>query len=269
MITPGIPGRLTPVTFKRSALQVNLIPGRRKREFQMRIVRENRLAGAGARPGQHPGIGARHRLASGTSRKQRRDFGSIAGLCQLITKQIVVPGGGQRAMHVHGNRHGVGYRPGPWLVLQQPELQRQLVPVLVDKFIHASRVGRQVSFICRAQGSNVLFRGAANAKAAQFPIAFDRGSAHDFRKFSGRRAPDRVHLPQSVLCGHVPLREQSILNRRCPDVRNSQRIPGCRYFCGDAGRNSAGGLRHWPPRIPIQRCQRRNQGKPNDGVNIA
>ena len=62
---------------------------------------------------------------------------------------------------------------------------------------------------------------SADLERALHLIVRDHRSAQYFGKFARSVAAQRVHLPQSVLCGHEALREENVVDAGCCDRRNA------------------------------------------------
>ncbi len=176
---------------------MHLIPRRRDGPFQMRIIRQNRLAARAQLARHHPGVRSRLELAPRARRIEKRHFGSIASIQHRHLAQLLAPRHGQGAIHLQPAQQTVHNAPGARIVTQQRKFERQRLAMRFDEVIHAACVGREYRPIGGRQRPRMILRNAPHAQATRFAIQFQRGRAQHFRQLAGRQTPQHIHLPQA------------------------------------------------------------------------
>ena len=232
-------------------LEMGEIPDRRRAQVQMRIVREERLAGGRPRAAEDPAVGAVRR---GTGRRQRRraggldrrlrpdagkvgqDDGRVSGigreefeepvgrhagqLDQAQAEQFPSPVPGEVPGHHLSPREGVPRRPRLRPMAEDQELRRQRAVAGVEKRVDAGRVG-----IEDAPGPPVelgvgALRRPVDPERAQKPVGGPGRGAEDLRQASGADAAVDLHLPQPVLGVDEPEAVHHVLDVLRVDVRH-------------------------------------------------
>ena len=150
--------------------QMHHVPGGGNREIEMRIVRQNRLAGRRCARPKPPTrsipAAARRRCARETENPPwpRSPFCSMCSLL-ISSRQLVVS---VRYICKPG-QHRIAHAPRPRLVIEQRELERQSSAMRLEIKIHAARVRRQHRAIGRRAWSAPLPPRSGPAAAAALP----------------------------------------------------------------------------------------------------
>ena len=126
-----------------------------------------------------------------------RDFGAI---------QFSFPGVRQSAIHVAGNRYGVGRLPGTGFVAEKREFKRKGFLVLLDKVIHAAGVCFHDLARFGIKERGVALGGASKSVGSKLFVDDKRLGAQNFGKLAAGDAAEQVHLPETVLRHYVALR---------------------------------------------------------------
>ena len=119
--------------------------------------------------------------------------------------------------------------------------------------IDAARVGGEGGAVGIGQRDVGVFGDAAQAKLARFAIAFEEGGAEDFGEFAGGEAAQGIHLEEAILCGDVPLKEKSVVERGGANVRLAVSIEGYGGGGGEGSVDRAGALWQRTPHVPINK----------------
>ncbi len=138
--------------------------------------------------------------------------------------------------------------------------------------VHPTRVGLEVGAILRRGDLKRLLGGDSESQNSLLAVVLEKGIAQNLGNFAGGEAPHHVHLPQTVLRGHVPLGKKKIVeicrfNRGYAVSVAHDRHPG-----GEAGHFDVsvqlGQGRARDGVEPGQRSQRNEQyGDQKDGKN--
>ena len=99
-------------------LEMSHVPDAGQRIFEMRIVREQRLARSRVRARDGPGVRPRLHIAARADGKQKVDLIGVAARQHVALDQIGPPSGGQIAKHVQTDQQRIHHAPRPRLVLQ-------------------------------------------------------------------------------------------------------------------------------------------------------
>ena len=96
-------------------------------------------------------------------------------------------------------------------VAQDAKLERQPVTMRFDERVHPACIGFEVSAILRGGNLKRLLRGHSQAKNPLLAVVLEKGIAKKFGHFAGGEAPHHVHLPQTILRGHISLRKKEVV----------------------------------------------------------
>src|SRR6266704_1296982 len=137
-----------------------------------------------------------------------------------------------------------------------------------DECVDAARIGGHRGAIGGGHGALGVFGKMAEADPARLAVRFERNSSDHLGQFSRSQPAQAVHLPQAVLRGGVPLREERILERCGGDVRRAQAVAGDGYVMIHKCLDRPGGRGQRPVDIPVAGRDRRYQRQCNGGVDI-
>jgi len=115
-------------------------------------------------------------------------------------------------------------RPAFGLETEQRELERQSIPVRLDKGIQA--IGVRLKHIDGLRGKNleISLGSTIQADGAQETIGLERLLTQDLGKAAGRDSPAELYLPQTVLSMHIALGKEHVVFVLGKDVRRAPRV---------------------------------------------
>ncbi len=238
---------------------MNHVPGGGNSEIQMRIVRQDRLPRRGALPGHRPRVRTRLRINACSRRKQKVDHRRISALEHVHFRDFFAPARRQRAEHLQSGENRILRAPGPRIVVQQRELQRQSSAMGFQIIIHPSRVCGQHGAIGFGHRALRVVRDLGEPQAPRFLIRFERGLPHHLRQFTRRQPPQRVHLPHAILRCREALQKNYVLPGRSFDMRNPDGVARDGGSRGNRRGDLARCFRQRTPREPINRHQKSDQ----------
>jgi hypothetical protein len=93
--------------------------------------------------------------------------------------------------------------------------------VLLEELVHSLHVGLDEAARLVGDHAEVELRGASEAQRAHEAIGLETWLAQHLREPSLGGAPVDVHLPEAVLCGDVPLREEDVVQVAGEHVRHA------------------------------------------------
>ena len=79
-----------------------------------------------------------------------------------------------------------------------------------DVGIDSTCIGFEVGTILFGRDFDSFLRRYSEAQNSLFPIMLEKSIAEDFRNFTGSESSHHVHLPQSILSGHISLRKEQV-----------------------------------------------------------
>ena len=136
-------------------------------------------------------------------------FGADAGGDQSAI-EFFFPGLSEGFIHVAADGERVGGLPGLRPVLEKFELNGEIVLVLVNEAVDATRVGVHDGARFVVEESGVAFGRWAEAKQTEMLVYGDGRGAEDFRELATGNAAEEIHLPEAVLSHDVALRFRHI-----------------------------------------------------------
>src|SRR5207245_8913761 len=92
----------------------------------------------------------------------------------------------------------------------QSEIEGQTTAMRYETSRHTTCVLLKICAILGRGDLGLLHCRRPQAKYPLLAVDLERVFANDLRQLSGGRSPHDVHLPQTVLCGHVALRKEKI-----------------------------------------------------------
>ncbi len=131
--------------------------------------------------------------------------------------------------HHQQNQQRIPRRPGSRLVAQQPELHRQRPPMTVDVAVHPCRVGLQLRPLIPRQLRHGPVRRRPHLQNPLPAVMLHHGRSQNFRQLARAMSSQRIHLPQPVARGHIPLRKQGIVQTARRNRRHTLRIARHRH----------------------------------------
>jgi hypothetical protein len=205
-------------------VQVREVPHRRRREPEVRVVGEQRLARGGAAAGERPAVGSgqevgrlreAQRLAleaavqllqiadlgrrvAGVGREELVDARQRERTRELQAQQLATPIGAEVPRHHLHPGHGICCAPAFGLYCQKQKLDGQH-RVAGEKGVDAGGIGIEQAPRFGVEVLQVRFRHAAHAQGAQEAIGIERRGAEDLGEAPGGDAAAHFHLPQPVL----------------------------------------------------------------------
>jgi len=138
--------------------------------------------------------------------KMRRKKCSQRLAIQLRRKAV-----GQVLKHHQANEKRVPRSPRRRLVAQQAKLKRQMSSLRRNGCVDAGSIAlKQMQFIGRKSSESTV-RGSSNLQRALGAVVRNQRRSENLCQIPGCVTTQRVHLPQSVLRGHVALSHHKIV----------------------------------------------------------
>src|SRR5579885_3115981 len=123
-----------------AGMEMDHIPGRGEREFEVRIVGENWFAGCRSIAGKGPRVRAGLRLAAGAYGIKKFDLRAVSFLEHVEFVDLVAPARGQGSIHVEPRENRIADAPRTGIVVKELELDGEPVAMSFDIEIHAARI---------------------------------------------------------------------------------------------------------------------------------
>ena len=225
--------------------EVHLDPRAGLHGEQVRVVREQRLAGRRARARHHPIVrplalrarelveqAARERARGDgrrIGRQRREEHADLVGpetFGDRRAEQLLVPVPGEPPRQVDERR-----RPRSGVVGRQARghVEQGVLDGWRRHLRHPRRAPLTEPGVDRVRGvvppGGELRPGAGEADRPGEPVVGQRAVGEDLGETSARRAEQQVHLEQALTGGDEPLREPEIVERRGADVRHAPAVP--------------------------------------------
>src|SRR5438105_4768826 len=105
----------------------------------------------------------------------------------------------------------------------------------IHERIHAARVSLHAGTVVVRGDLNILVCGRSHAQDSLLTIELDVCLAENLGEFTRSRTPNDVHLPQTVLSGHITLREEEVVEIGGFDGGNAVSVADGRHWSGDSG----------------------------------
>src|SRR5215467_14172957 len=107
--------------------------------------------------------------------------------------------------------------------------------MLLDEFVDAASVGfhGRARFFVKETG--VTFGSGAKTERAEVLVDRNGARAENFGKLAARRAPQKVHLPQTILGQDVPLGFSHVGERSSADMRDAPDVAVYSHLILQAG----------------------------------
>ena len=235
--------------FQARRREMGEIPHSGRRQTQVRIVGEQRLAAGTAAAGQHPVVGSavlgqagkrercelgrielpiqgavigdRQRRIAGIGRQEFADLRGRKLLREAQAQQLRAPVCTQVPGHHLGPGDGIGALPGLGSNPGEQELRRQGARALREKGVDSGRIGIELTACVCAQAFQRGLGHAAHAQGAQELVCVQGRRSQGLGQASAGNAPVHFHLPQAVLRVSETKREIRVRRAGCVNVRHA------------------------------------------------
>lgn len=284
----GHPRRRRPAEAQARRLDPGQIPQDRRFQLQMGVVGQDRLAGGGVAPVQHPFVGRQPqprrlrrqgggqcgqpfrgdavqggqgggRIGPGRGKQRlhpfRRQTGQQAG---AVDFPAVV--GGQAQRHQLGPHHAVGRAPGFRRQPQKLEFQGQRLPPVGQIGVDPGGIGIECCAGVGGQGGHAGRRPAVQPQRAHQPVGAQHGilPAQNLAQPPGPGAAGHLHLPQPVLGVQIPQRGIGVMGTGGVNVGNAVAVADHGHRLVQAGQ---GGVTPRIGNLGAQPAPRRHTGQ--------